>query len=294
MEIIIVSFEKILLAMPNFVILLIGLLIARYSFIVTTKFDFNQELTVKDNPAIGIVLSGYLIGAGFAISGSIFGAEVLNLMEMAQVGGIIILTLILMRISVALNDLAILHSFRLSKELSDDQNSGAGFVVAGSCIATGLMLNGVLSGSSPTYLIGLRDIIIYWTLGQLILITGGFVFQLITKYDAHHVIGVEDNMPAGMSFGGFLFGLGIIVQNSLRGAGSRLGEEILVTIVFAVFGLIILILTRTIVDKIFLPGSPLTKEVVKDRNPAAGVLAAVSFIVVALLFTAAINPNPAL
>ena len=54
--------------------------------------------------------------------------------------------------------------------------------------------------------------------------------------------------------------------------------------------MVLLVLSRVIVDKVFLPESPLSKEVETDRNPAAGALAAASFIIIALLFTAAINP----
>jgi len=46
------------------------------------------------------------------------------------------------------------------------------------------------------------------------------------------------------------------------------------------------------VDKVFLPSSPLSKEVAVDRNPAAGAIAAASFIIIAIMFAAAVNPHP--
>jgi len=195
-----------------------------------------------------------------------------------------------MRISLFINDMAILHNFSIKKEISSDRNSGVGFVVAGTSIATGFMLNGVFSGYSDTFLIGLRDIVIYWIVGQVILIIGGFLFQMITKYDMHKVIGIDDNLPAGISFGGFLVALGMITRNALYGASSQIGEEIIVTLIFALAGMVLLVLSRIIVDKVFLPESPLSKEVETDRNPAAGALAAASFIIIAVLFSAAINP----
>ncbi len=293
MEVIVVSFVKVLSGMTQFAVLLVGLLLAKYLFDWTTSFKFNVELTEKDNPAFGVCLAGYLIGSGIALSGIAFNssANVSMIENVVSISVVMVLTLILMRLSVVINDRAILHRFSVTKELIHDKNVGTGFVVAGSCIATGWMLNGVLSGESSSLLIGLRDMVVYWALGQVILIAGGFLFQLITRYDLHKVIGDEDNMPAGISFGGFLVALGIITHNALVGATSHLADEISTTLVFALSGMVILVLTRVIVDKLFLPNSPLSKEVVEDRNPAAGSIAAVSFIVVALMFVAAVNPH---
>jgi len=291
MEVIIDSFVKIVTGMPRFALLLIGLLIAKYFYDLTTPYKFSDELTEKDNPAFGVSLAGYLIGAGIALTGAIFGSSADLGSEIVGISVVIILTIILMRLSVIINDLAILYRFSITKELIQDRNVGTGFVVAGSCIATGWILNGVLSGHSENLLTGIRDIAIYWALGQVILIGGGVLFQLITRYDIHHVIGKEDNIPAGISFGGFIVALGIITRSALVGATSHLVEEILTTLVFAVSGMIILVLTRIIVDRLFLPNSPLSKEVVKDRNPAAGAIAAASFIVVAAIFAASVNPH---
>jgi len=203
MEVLTASFLKILMNLPHFALLLIMLFIAKLFFDLTTPYKFNKELTEKDNPAFGICLAGYLVGSGIALTGVVFGSEepLLNEILPLLVGSVV--TIILMRLSVIINDLAILHSFSVTKEIVEDRNSGTGFVVAGSSIATGMMLNGVLSGSSESLMLGMRDIAIYWLIGQVILVIGGFVFQMITRYDVHKVIGDEDNLSAGISFGGF-------------------------------------------------------------------------------------------
>ncbi len=277
--------------MPHFGMLLIGILVAKYFFQITTTYNFNHELTDEDNSAFGVGFAGYLIGSVVALTGTIYGSAVDLGQDAIQTGLIIVITIILMRISVMINDWAILHSFSIQKEISKDRNVGVGFVLAGASIATGFMLNGVLNGQSASLTIGLRDIVIYWVLGQALLIIGGLAFQWMTKYDVHKVIGDEDNMPAGVSFGGFLVAIGLIVRNALYGATSNVGEELIVTAVFALFGMIMLVFTRFIIDRLLLPKSPLTKEVVVDRNPAAGALASISFIVVAIVYSASINPH---
>lgn len=292
MDIIIDSCVKILAGMPQFALLLIGLIIAKLIYQWTSSYNFNDELTEKDNPAFGVSLAGYLVGAGIALTGSLFGSTGNLTEEATDITIGVIAVIVLMRLSVWLNDCAILYKFSVKKEISNDRNAGTGFVLAGTSISTGLMLNGVLSGHSDSMMLGMRDIAVYWALGQFILIVGALLFQLVTSYDFHKVIGNEDNMPAGISLGGFMVALGFITRNALIGATSHLIEEILVTLVFAITGMLLLVLTRIIVDRVLLPKSPLSKEVVIDRNPAAGSIAAVSFIVVAIIFAAAVNPHP--
>ena len=275
--------------MPHFALLLIGLYAAKLFFKATSPFNFNDELTEKDNPAFGVYLSGYLLGAGIALTGSLYNSGVSFNDDMLNAAFGIVATIILMRVGIFINDKIILSKFSVIKEISTDKNSGTGFVVAGGAIATGLMLNGMLSGSSDSWLLAVRDVAVYYVVGQTLLIIGGILFQKMTSYDVHEIIEHDDNMPAGISFGGFLVAIGIIVRNSLIGAGSNLGEELILTVLFALVGMLLLIPTRVIVDKILLPASPLSKEIKEDKNPAAGAIAAGSFIIVALIYAAAVN-----
>lgn len=291
MEILVEAVKKIMEMIPNFGLLLIGIILSKFFFDLTTKFKFDRELTENDNPAFGVALAGYLFGSGIGLSGAVFGAGYSLVGDAIHIAAMSIIVMLLMRISVLINDGAILHKFSISKELIEDKNIGTGFVLAGSSIATGCMLNGVLSGQSESFASSLIDIVIFWSIGQVILITGGVVFQLITKYDIHKVIGTDDNLAAGLGFGGFLTALGIIVNNALYGASSNLVDEVIITTVFALFGIFILIVTRIIVDRVFLPKSPLSKEISEDRNPAAGAMAAASFIIVAIIFAASVNPS---
>lgn len=54
-----------------------------------------------------------------------------------------------------------------------------------------------------------------------------------------------------------------------------------------------LLLARIIADKVLLPDSPLAKEVAIDQNPAAGAVAAASFLLVAVLFAGSVHPGNA-
>ena len=51
------------------------------------------------------------------------------------------------------------------------------------------------------------------------------------SYDVHEVIGHDDNAAGGLSFGGFLVAVGIIMRVALAGAGSNLIVETVTTLI---------------------------------------------------------------
>jgi uncharacterized membrane protein YjfL (UPF0719 family) len=199
------------------------------------------------------------------------------------------ITLVLMRVSIVINDKLILSRFCVHKEITQDHNVGTAFAVGGSCLATGFMINGALSGHSESFVRGIFDLGVYFLIGQALLVVGGLIFQAITNYDVHHTIEHDDNAAAGLSFGGFLAAIGIITKTALSGASSNLLVELVTTVMLAASGLLLLCLVRVIADKVLLPSSPLCKEVAEDKNVAAGAVAAASFVAVALAFAFVIS-----
>ena len=189
------------------------------------------------------------------------------------------------------NDRFVLFTFKVGTEIADEQNVGTGYVVGGMSIATGLMLSGVMDGTSSGLLFLLRDVVIYWAAGQVILIIDGLVFQAITRYDVHRSIEDDANPAVGISFGAFLAAQGLITRTALTGAGSDLGRELVITAIIAGSGLILLLLGRVIADKVFLPHGVLSQEVAEHKNTAAAAVAAAAFLVIAILFNAAANPG---
>ena len=65
----------ILNGLPLFGSAAIVLFVARFAFLRTTTFNADSELFDKRNPAYAVVLGGYLLGAGLALSGTFFGGR---------------------------------------------------------------------------------------------------------------------------------------------------------------------------------------------------------------------------
>lgn len=288
MEPIVDTGTKILMSIPYFGVLVLFLFLGKLLFDKTTTYRIDEELTEKDNQAFGTLLALFFVGLAIALGGLVFGISLDPLPDLLNFAIYGTLTLVLMRVSILINDKFILSKFCVHKEITQDKNVGTAFVVGGSCIATGFMINGAMSGESDGLLRGVLDLGVYFAVGQALLVLGGFIFQKITSYDVHHTIEHDDNAAAGLSFGGFLAAIGIITNTALSGATSNLAAEIITTLMLAVSGLVLLVAVRTIADRVLLPSSPLSKEVAIDKNVAAGAVAAASFVSVALAFSFAI------
>lgn len=294
MQALLTTVERVLGALPLFAVVFLLAFGARWLFRKTTRYCIDEELTERDNPAFGVAFAGYMLGVAIALSGAVYPWEGVALLdEILSILLFGVLAAALMRLSLWINDRAILYSFPIEKELVEDRNAGTGFVVAGSSIATGLMLRGVMTGFSTSLWTGLRDVAIYFLVGQVILIAGGWVYARFAGYDVHGEIGDKNNVAAGISFGGYLAALGYIASVALTGATSEWVDEVITSFVLAFFGIVLLITARVVADVFLLPKALLAKEVAVDRNKAAGAVAAVSFLLVAVLFAASIQPERA-
>jgi uncharacterized membrane protein YjfL (UPF0719 family) len=282
-------FDSLFSAVPNFVIATLCWVAGWYFFDKTVDFDLKGQLTKEDNPAVGSMVSGYQLGLALALMGTLYGTGLNLFADLWYIltGGI--LSIILMRLSIFVNNKFILYKFHIDKEIIEDRNSGTGQVVAGSSIATGLILLGAQSGLSDSWFWGIRDIIVYWLAGQAILIIGGFVFQLVTSYDVHGVIEHDDNEAAGWSFGGWLIALGIIICAALKGASSNVIAELEVLLIVSFVGMLLFSGTRIFVDRLLLPGDSLSDEIAEQKNLAVGKVTCFSFITIALILYAAVE-----
>ncbi len=276
--------------LPYFLFALVIFFLGKFLFDWSTpQFQDDLELTERDNPAFGVFFAGYMLGLALAISGAFFGIGASIVANLVNIGTSGIAAIVLLRFSMFIGDKFVLYRFAIAKEIAGDRNSGTGFAMAGLFIAGGLVIDGVMSGQSATYLGMLRDIIVYWAIGQVFLIVGGLLFQWTARYDVHKTIEEDDNVAAGISMGGYFVGLGIILKAALTGAGSDLGPEILVTLVIGVIGLIVLVFARIMAAVVMLPKANLADEVSRQKNMAAGVVSAVTYVALSLLFASVVT-----
>ena len=280
-------------SIPLFIVTFVMLLLAKRLYQWTEPFNFADQLTEKDNPAFGAALAGYLLGVAIALTAAFPKSAVTDMRSLAEAAGMLaaqgLLVAVLMRASVWIVSHGVIHRFGVRHEMVDDRNTGAGAVVAGGCVAAGLVLRGALSGESASPWLALRDLLVFWALGQVILVAGARMFAHTAGYDVEKAL-EGNNAAAGFSLAGFLVAVGIVVEASLTGAADNLLFETVLTLVVSVVGLLLLFVSAILAARVFLPHALVAKEIETDRNPAAGILSAVCFVAVALLLARVITP----
>ncbi len=285
------TLERAAVAMPGLLAVALALVLGKLFFDRTHVFDANKEIEDDQNGAFGIVYAAYFVALALAMAGALFqSGETSVWWGTAKILGECFLVLVLMRASLWVNDRLILSNFSINKEIGEDRNLGVAFCVAGALIATGFSINGALTGFSSSLFSTIRDILVFWAFGQLILVAGAQLYQWTTGLDVHRIIQLDDNTAVGLSFGGYLAGLGIVARAALVGAGQdSLGNEILRTLTIAVVGVGLLIATRIVVSLVFLKRSSLNSEIELDDNLAAGALAAGGYLATAILLTTCLH-----
>ena len=108
------------------------LYVAKTAFDFATPYKLNVQLTERDNPAIGVVLSGFLLGIISVLVGSFFGEGEGEigfdgyLTDMGPTAFYGIIGIILLLVAGVINDKCILRNFSNNTEILEKQNVSVG------------------------------------------------------------------------------------------------------------------------------------------------------------------------
>jgi len=246
------------------------------------KVNVQYELVENDNLAFAVAHVGYFVGLLTALGGALLGESQGLLLDMFNMVVYGLLAIVLMNLSIMINDKVILRRFSVYKEILEDKNVGTGVVEGAMAIATGLVILGSLYGEGG----GVLTALAYWGIGQVILIFTAIVYNWITPYNIHEHI-EKDNVAVGVGFAGAI----VAVGNLVRFALMHDFESWIITLenvaIDAGIGLAFLPVARWIADKILLPGQSLTDELINQEKPnvGAGVMEAFAYIGGSVLIT---------
>lgn len=262
------------------ILAIIILMVAKKLFDLLTPYSVDVQLTEKDNPAIGIVLVGFLMGVT-AIICAVFTGETKGdptfALFISEVGPVVLygaIGMVCLFVAGIVNDKLILCKFSNRTEIVDNRNAAVGLVIAGTYIGSGLIIAGGIRGS-----VDIISMLVAFVAGQVTLVLFAFVYQKTTTFDDHQELGENKNVPAGFAFGGNLVGYGLILMNAVR-IPTEPSETwgwldcLVYFLYYAVTGCVLLVVTRIFTDRLFLPKAKIRHEIVVDRNLNAGVLEA--------------------
>lgn len=254
--------------------------------LLNPKININEELVIKDNFAFSISYVGYFVGLLIVIGASIVGDSQGWILDLSEIAYYSAIGIVLLNISVWINNKIIMNKFNIKKEIITDQNAGTGIIEASIMISTALILYGAITGESGGLLMGTKTAILYWLIGMLIMVVTSKLYMGVVGYDVHAEI-EKDNIAAGVALAGVIVAISIIVMNALLGDFEDWKSTLIDVGAQTVLGLIVLLVMRFVADKILLPGKRLTDEIVNQENPniGAGLIEAFAYIGSAILIT---------
>ncbi|MFT6324711.1 MAG: uncharacterized membrane protein YjfL (UPF0719 family) [Halieaceae bacterium] len=254
--------------------------------LIHPKINIQQELVDKDNFAFILSYVGYFAALIIVIGGTIVGESYDFATDILLIFVYGILGIALLLVAAWISNKLILTKFDLKKEIIADKNEGSGIIEAAIYIANGLILYGALIGESETLLSGITTFLIYWIIGNFVLIVASKIFTSWMGYDIHTEI-ENDNVAAGISFSGAVLAIGIITMNAILDPFVDWTTTLVDISLQTVLGCILLPVIRLFADKILLPGRKLTDEIVNQEKPniGAGLIEAFAYVAAAILIT---------
>ncbi len=267
----------------GFIIFIIGKIAYK---ILHPSINIQQELVEKDNFAFILSYVGYFTALIIAIGGAIVGESYDFITDIQHIFIYGIIAIVLLLLAAWISNKVILHKFDIKKEIITDKNEGSGIIEAAIYIANGLILYGALIGESETLIEGISTFIVYWIIGNIVLILASKIFIAWMSYDIHDEV-EKDNVAAGISFAGAILAIGIITMNAILDPFLDWTTTIIDISLQTVLGCLLLPIMRVFADKILLPGRKLTDEIINQEKPniGAGLIEAFAYIASAILIT---------
>jgi uncharacterized membrane protein YjfL (UPF0719 family) len=241
-------------------------------------YNADHELSESDNPAFGLSFFGFLIGIAIATLSGVTRTEMpyyTNIAMMLAHGGFAIVALI---VAWIVNDKCVLYRISNAKAIFGGRNIAVGMVESGSYVASALVLAGSWSSG------GWGSVILWFVIGQALFVIVTMLYQWITPYDIHAEI-EAGNMACAIGFSGFLIATGILIGKAVSGPSNQLGADLRDASLYLILGIVMLVLIRLAIGRVFLRTSRLNQEIATDRNPNAGLAEAVIYGITALAFT---------
>ena len=268
--------EKIVLIGSYMAIVLVFLYIVKKIADGITRFDDDAAIEKEGNVAVALRRFGLYLGFCTAMAGVMNGGlSKLELTFFLMDG--VIATAIFFAANY-LNDYVIIRGVR-NNDLIRAGNIPTGMVEAGSFIATGVLLNGAFSGDVGNFLTA----IVFFLLGQIMLVISVFLHQKIYRFDVTVAV-KEGNMGAGLSVAGLLIAYSFILRTSITGDFTGWVESLTFFVLTAAAGIVCLLLFQRLADVLFLPKTKISDQI-NSGNTAAMVLVQGVTIALALVIS---------
>jgi len=239
---------------------------------LATRTRFRDELMVKDNPAAGVMLAGFTLSLFLAISGLLDG-------EATTLGRDALITAIhgtgaIVAIIVSSFLWRPLVRVTLREDILQARNVGGGLVSAAVLVATGLIYRGAVHLQGENY----ATIGVFFAIGEGALLLHLLIYEWVTPYDVYEEISAKTNLAAAISFAGATVAAGLILGNAVEGEFTSWKESITSALLYMIPLLALPLVRLLLVNGLFLGFASVNREIVEDRNTAAGLVEASVYV----------------
>lgn len=139
--------------------------------------------------------------------------------------------------------------------------------------------------ASPTVVEGLVLILLF----AAIFVVGKWLDNLVSTFDIDDELTAQDNPALALSVGGYYLGIAIIYVGASLGPSYGLQQDVLLIAGYTLGGIVLLLFSRYINDKLILTGFSTRRELLEDRSPATGVVLFGSHVASALIIAGAVH-----
>src|SRR5215831_9282596 len=241
-------------------------------------YSLTFETTVNDNPVVGIRFGLFLLASTISF---------LNLLQPSGTGlkedfnilafyGLV--SVVLLIVAREVNDKFILYKFSNDTEVIGKKNTSVAIVEGASYLGTAFIVSGAFANVEA----GIGAALIWFAVGQCVLVLLDNIYSAVAP-------GVQEalaaqNLACAFSLGGFLVSGGIALGSAISGESYGWVQDSIDVGYFLAIWLLVITVVQFVLNKIFLPGTSLRKELLTDRNVAAGIIEAALFIITTLFY----------
>src|SRR5437667_5745206 len=241
-------------------------------------YSLTVETTVHDNTAVGVRFGLFLLASAIPFLNLLepSGVDLKQDFDVIAFYGLI--SIVLLLIAREVNDKLILYKFSNDAEVIGKKNTSVAIIEGASYLGTAFIVSGAFSNVDA----GIGPALIWFVAGQCVLVLLDNIYSIAAP-------GVQEalstqNMACAFSLGGFLVAGGLALGAAISGESFGWVQDSLDVAYFLAIWFLVITVVHFGMNRLFLPGTTLRKELFVDRNVAAGIMEAVVFITVTLFY----------
>jgi uncharacterized membrane protein YjfL (UPF0719 family) len=244
----------------------------------------NVDYAIEEdsNFAVALQRAGLYLGLAIGMYGVISGPSAGFTKDVLAILGYGSLVSVFFLGARVFNDYVILGFVRNEEQLKRG-NRAVGFVECGGYIATGIIAMSSMIGQGGNALTAIS----FFIIGQILLLAVSYLYGLMTRWNLRTEI-ENGNAAAGLLLGGIMVAVAIAIHGAIASDFVSWGDNLTLLAIEGSLAVAFMLLLSKVVDWLFLPGTDIETEVVRDKNIAAITVVVATKIVGALAISAAV------